>query len=97
MKNIKLLGVLLVSCLATLGTTSCNATVGYGSFTFTKAHIQMPGMSVPTHLDVVSWKDDEGGVELKTKNFGTIIIGDGTYCLYDGDKCPICHNTPILF
>jgi hypothetical protein len=98
MKRLKLIMVLLFGGFMTAGLSSCNMSCSpLGSLTFTKVHIQMPGMSTPTHLEVVTWKEDTGGIELKTKNFGSILLGDGTYCLYDGEKCPVCHNTPVVF
>lgn len=51
----------------------------------------------PIHFKVESWRNDDGGIELKTKNYGTIILGDGTYMLYDceGGDCPICGHVTL--
>lgn len=84
---------LLFTLLATtsLLLTGCNEqVVGWGSLKFTKVHIQMLGQPEPVHLLVSSWRNDDGGIELKTKNYGTILVGDGTYIAYDVEECPIC-------
>lgn len=87
--------ILTALALVTLGLTACNNNIGFGSYSFHCVHIQMYGQDEPTHLYVHSWKDDDGGIELKT-NYGTIILGDGTYMLYDNDVCPICgHHVEV--
>lgn len=88
----KKLCALLLS-IACLALTGCNEQViGWGSLSFHYVHIQMMGQEQPVHLEIESWRGDEGGIELKTKNFGTILVGDGTYMAYDVEECPICGN-----
>ena len=77
-------------CVASLGLTGCNKQIGWGSYSFHKVHVQMYGMDKAVHFEIESWQDDDGGIELKTKNHGTILLGDGTYMMYDEDNCPIC-------
>ena len=84
--------IFLLAVIASLGLTGCNKQIGWGSYSFHKVHIQMYGMSEAVHLEIESWQDDDGGIELKTKNHGTILIGDGTYMMYDKDECPICGH-----
>ena len=82
--------------LASISLAGCgNHDVGYGSFSFHQAHVQMYGMTEPVHLHVKSWKDDEGGVELRVtfnNKETSILLGDGTYMLYDNEVCPLCGN-----
>ena len=73
-----------------LGLTGCNKQIGFGSYSFHYVHIQLPGQAEPAHLKVTSWQNDDGGIELKTESYGTILVGDGTYVAYDNEKCPIC-------
>jgi len=83
--------IALLMAVAALSLSGCNEqVVGWGSLSFHHVHIQMLGQSEPVHLLVTSWRNDEGGIELKTKNFGTILVGDGTYLAYDVEECPIC-------
>ena len=70
--------------------TSCgNENLGWGSYSFHYVHIQMYGDD-PIHLEVKSWTNDNGGIELKTENYGAILLGDGTYMMYDSNECPLC-------
>ena len=86
----KKLGALLLS-VACLTLSGCNEqVVGWGNLSFHYAHIQMMGQAGSVHLKIESWRNDDGGIELKTENYGTIIVGDGTYMLYDVEECPIC-------
>lgn len=50
----------------------------------------MYNMNESVHFKVNSWRDDEGGIELRTEKHGTILLGDGTYMMYDTQECPIC-------
>lgn len=75
---------------AALCLTGCNADLSWGSYSFHYAHIQMYSMAEPVHLRISRWKDDTGGVELHTEDHGSILVGDGTYVLYDQVKCPLC-------
>lgn len=80
-------------CLSMFTLSSCiNYDIGLGSYSFKHVHIQMYGMDKPVHLEITSWRDDTGGIELKIKDHGTIILGDGTYMLYTSDTCPICEQ-----
>lgn len=89
MKKIKLITLVITTLVAL---TSCgNYDIGFGSYKFTKAHVQMYG-GEPVHLKIEKWLLDEGGIELKTKNFGNILLGDGTYMMYDSEDCPICGS-----
>lgn len=65
-----------------------NHSIGFGKYTFTKVHIFVndgPDMC----LTVVKWYEDEVGIEVRTKEFGTLWLSEGTYMLCEHD-CPIC-------
>jgi hypothetical protein len=88
----KLLTALLMVLPICLLLTGCgNADLTLGSFEFHQIHIQMYG-GEPVHLEVEKWKDDDGGIEVLTKNHGALIIGDGTYILYNQEECPLCGH-----
>jgi len=78
--------------IASLTLTGCNADLGFGSYSFHFVHVQMYSMSEPVHFRIDTWKSDDGGIELKLVNHGTILLGDGTYMMYDVENCPICGH-----
>ena len=84
-----LLGLLVTGSLALTG---CNADLGFGSYSFHYVHVQMYSMSEPVHFKVNTWKSDAGGIELNLVNYGSILLGDGTYMMYDVENCPICGH-----
>ena len=67
--------------------TGCNESIGWGSFSFNRAHISIGTKDVC--VEVESWHDNELGCELKLKNGTSIYCAEGTYILIDG-VCPIC-------
>lgn len=84
----KLFGILLAT--AALCLTGCNQDMTWGSFSFHYVHVQMYGMTEPVHFKVNSWRGDDGGIELQTEKHRAILLGDGTYMMYDQEACPIC-------
>ena len=82
---------LITVALMLVSLAACgNHDIGFGSYNFHYVHVQMYGMNDPIHLEVDKWKGDDGGIELATKHHGTILLGDGTYMMYDQQICPIC-------
>ena len=68
--------------------TSCNVNIGPGSYTFTKVHIaDFAGNA--NHATLNSWKNDDVGIEVNTKEYGSIFLSEGTYILYN-NTCPVC-------
>ena len=88
----KLFTVLLAT--AALCLTGCgNQELGWGNYNFCYVHVQMHEMTKPVHLHVKSWKNDDGGIELKVtvdEKEAYILLGDGTYMMYNTSECPIC-------
>lgn len=82
-----ILAVALCLCLSACG----NESWGFGNYTFTHAHLSdgVEGYCA----EVISWHDNDLGVELHTKEFGGIYCSEGTYFLYEtGEKCPFCKG-----
>lgn len=67
----------------------CNKSIGPGSYTFNGIIISVPGNDKHICLTVISWHDDDTGIEVKTEEVGPIFCSEGTYILFH-DKCPIC-------
>ena len=65
-----------------------NHKIGYGNFMFRKVHIF-------THdghdrcLTIEKWYESDNGIEVKTKECGSLWLSEGTYMLCE-DECPIC-------
>lgn len=70
--------------------TSCgNLNIGLGNYTFNAVHISTYIKNVD--IPIKSWKDDDTGIEVKTEDYGSIFLSEGTYILIsDMGKCPIC-------
>ena len=63
---------------------------GIGNFTFTHVAFSFGG---ETHCATVEkWIDNDRGIELKTKEYGSIFCSEGTYILIESkENCPCCH------
>ena len=85
--------LLALLAITSLCLTGCNADMSLGSYSFHYVHVQMYGMTQPEHLKVNTWKSDNGGIELKVvfnNKETTLLLGDGTYMMYDTYECPVC-------
>ena len=68
---------------------SGNQRYDWGSYTYEHVHICDGAIGVCATVE--GWYEDDVGVELKTKEFGSIYCSEGTYILTEGsDKCPFC-------
>ena len=89
MKRVALIFLII---LLTISLCACgNENWGIGNYTYTHVHI---GDGTKSHCaEVTSWHDNELGIELHTKEFGSIYCSEGTYFLFeDGTKCPFCRE-----
>lgn len=76
---------LLLAAAAALSLTSCNMSVGWGNLSYTKVHCTVNNVC----YKIDSWYDNDMGIEVKTKDYGSMYFSEGTYILIE-DKCPIC-------
>ena len=68
---------------------SGNQRYDWGSYTYEHAHICDGATGVCATVE--GWYEDDIGVELKTKECGSIYCSEGTYILIeDSKKCPFC-------
>lgn len=68
---------------------SGNQRYDWGSYTYEHVHICDGATGVCATVE--GWYEDEVGVELKTKEFGSIYCSEGTYILIeDSYTCPFC-------
>lgn len=69
---------------------SCNMGMGMGSFSYRKVHIDTHNYS--GCFEIEKWYDNETGIEVKVKDFGSVFLSEGNYILV-GNSCPICKNS----
>lgn len=85
MKYIKIICLVLVLLMILTG---CNLGMGPGSFTFNRVHIcDFSGSCADA--TIIKWYDNGEGIEIKTKEYGSLFLSEGTYILFN-DVCPIC-------
>lgn len=68
---------------------SCNMSMGFGNFEFKKIHIDTYNYS--GCFTVEKWHDNSTGIEVKTKEAGSMYFSEGTYFLIS-DDCPFCNH-----
>ena len=80
--------IILMIMTTTMLLTGCgNMALGIGNYTFKKIHVD-------THnyngcFTVEKWHDNESGIEVKTKEVGSLYLAEGMYMLIE-DECPFC-------
>lgn len=81
--------IIAIALLAAMLTGCRNESWGFGNFTFEKIHVDMYHYS--GCFTVIEWHDNSTGIEVKTKEAGSMYLSEGTYILIEGDKdCPFC-------
>ncbi|MBO5969825.1 MAG: hypothetical protein J6S14_15135 [Clostridia bacterium] len=68
--------------------TSCNMSLGPGSYNFKRVHVD--GAHISQCITVEKWYDCDSGIEVKTKEAGAIFLSEGTYILVE-ETCPFCR------
>ena len=77
------LALVLVATLVGCG----NMSMGLGNYTFKKIHVDTYNYS--GCLTVEKWYDGASGIEVKTKEAGSMYLAEGMYMLIE-DECPFC-------
>ena len=80
----------IIAILAVLLCGCGNMSMGFGNFTFKHVHFSD---AVEGHCATVEkWYDNETGIEVKTTEYGSMYLSEGSYnLLTDANKCPYCH------
>ena len=86
----KIICLLLIVMTMILVFAGCgNENWGIGNYEFRHVHIN--GTTKEYCAEVISWHDNDIGVELHTKEFGDMYCSEGTYFLFEDEtKCPFC-------
>lgn len=86
----KIIAIIMVITMLAAMLTSCgNMSVGFGNFTFRKVHVDTHNYS--GCFTIEKWYDNESGIEVKTKEAGSMYLAEGMYILIE-DDCPFCED-----
>ena len=89
MKTIILICISIIILMITL--TSCgNQGIGFGNFDF--KHIHIGDGDTGYCATVTKWYEGSTGIEVVTKEYGAIFCSEGTYLLFENNKCPFCNE-----
>lgn len=81
--------VLLITALVTILAGCGNMSLGIGNYTYEQVHVDTYHYS--GCFSIVKWYENATGIEVKTKEAGSLYLSEGTYVLIEGDKgCPFC-------
>lgn len=81
--------VIALICLVCVLTGCGNMSMGVGNYTFKHIHISdaIDGYCAT----VEKWYDNENGIEVKTSEYGSVYLAEGTYMLFgEATHCPYC-------
>ena len=81
--------ILAIICLASAICGCGNMSLGLGNYSYDKIHIDTHHYS--GCLCVEKWYDNSTGIEVLTKEYGSVYLSEGTYFLISGD-CPLCES-----
>lgn len=79
--------VLAIVCICAVLVGCGNMSMGFGNFTFQKIHVDTHNYS--GCFTVEKWYDNSSGIEVKTKEAGSMYLAEGMYILIE-DECPFC-------
>lgn len=84
----KIITIVLVLTVLLLGVMGCgNMSMGIGNYTFNKIHVDTYHYS--GCFTVEKWYDNASGIEVKTKEAGSMYFAEGMYMLIE-NECPFC-------
>ena len=87
----KVIALVLVLIMVLTLSACGNMNYGFGNYSFKHAHFTD---AVGGHCATVEKWYERGsrGIEIKTKEYGTIWCSEGTYIIFEsGEKCPYCN------
>ena len=85
----KIIAILMIVGLLFVLCGCGNQSLGFGNLVFRKIHIDTHHYS--GCLTVEKWHDNETGIEVKTREAGSLYLSEGTYFLVE-DVCPFCDK-----
>lgn len=85
----KIIALMMVFVMMVVLCSCGNKSYGLGNYNYEKVHIDSYHYS--GCLTIKNWHDDEMGIEVKTKEAGSLFLSEGTYFLIEGE-CPFCKG-----
>lgn len=83
----KIFAVMLV-CITIFVFASCgNMSMGMGNYSYD--HVHFFDHHAGHCATIEKWYDNSTGIEVKTREYGSIFLAEGTYMLFE-DDCPYC-------
>ena len=86
----RIIALMLVIIMLVFVLTSCgNENWGFGNYNWTHIHFTD---AVEGHCaTIISWHNNETGIEVHTQECGSIFLSEGSYILFDtAEHCPFC-------
>lgn len=83
----KIIAIITIIAICAFFLTDCNMGMGLGTFDFTKIHFQC--FDQCADATIIKWYESGTGIEVNTKEYGSLFASEGTYILYNG-VCPLC-------
>lgn len=80
-----LIALVMIFALCACG----NMSIGLGEYTFEKIHVDTYHYS--GCLTVEKWHDNGNGIEVKTREAGSLYLAEGMYILVERE-CPFCAS-----
>lgn len=81
--------ILVVVLVAVIFAGCGNMSIGLGNFKFEKIHVDTHHYS--GCFTVETWHVDSSGIEVKTKEVGSMYLAEGMYMLIE-EECPFCDG-----
>ena len=83
----KVIAILMVLVCVCILCACGNMSIGIGNYNFDKVHVDTHHYS--GCFTIEKWYDNESGIEVKTKEAGSMFLSEGMYFLI-ADECPFC-------
>lgn len=89
MKRVLVIAILVVVLVMSL--CGCNENWSIGNYNWRHVHFSD---AIGSHCATIeSWHDNTTGIELHTKECGSMFLSEGSYILFEnGAKCPFCNG-----
>ena len=85
----KIVAVVLFVVVVCFMLVGCNQSLGIGNLNWKHVHFHN---TLESHCaTIVSWHNNTTGIEIHTKEFGSMFLSEGSYIMFeDSADCPFC-------